>query len=165
MRTYLALGSNLGDRWQHLRDAVASLTGVVAVSDVYETDPVGGPTGQDAYLNMVVAVESDLTPRQMLGVVRRLEAAANRVRRERWGPRTLDVDILLMGDLTVDQRDLQIPHPRMRERWFVLAPLADVAPELVTNQPPPHARSSVRNVGPLWPEQVEIETETPGGQR
>jgi 2-amino-4-hydroxy-6-hydroxymethyldihydropteridine diphosphokinase len=131
MRTFLGLGSNLGDRWQHLRDAVASLPDVVAASPVYETEPEGGPPGQGPYLNMVVELETDLTPRQLLGICHRLEAAANRVRTEPWAPRTLDVDILLVGDLHVDEADLQVPHPRMWERRFVVQPLADLAPELV----------------------------------
>ena len=135
MRVFVALGSNLGDRWRHLRDAVHSLPGVVAVSPVYETAPEGGPGGQGDYLNCVVELDADpleLTPRKLLGICHRLESAAERVRGERWGPRTLDVDILLMGDIEVDEPDLCIPHPRMRERRFVLQPLRDLAPELVT---------------------------------
>lgn len=131
MRVFLGLGSNIGDRMAHLRDAVHSLPGVVAVSPVYETDPVGGPGGQGAYLNCVVELDVELTPRQLLGICHRLESAAHRVRTVRWGPRTLDVDILLMGDTSVDEADLQIPHPRMRQRKFVLQPLRDLAPELV----------------------------------
>jgi 2-amino-4-hydroxy-6-hydroxymethyldihydropteridine diphosphokinase len=131
MRVFLGLGSNIGDRMAHLRDAVHSLPGVVAVSPVYETDPVGGPGGQAAYLNCVVELDVELTPRQLLGICHRLESAAHRVRTVRWGPRTLDVDILLMGDTSVDEADLQIPHPRMRQRKFVLQPLRDLAPELV----------------------------------
>lgn len=130
MRVFLGLGSNMGDRRAHLRDAVHSLPGVVAVSPVYETDPVGGPD-QPPYLNCVVELDVDLTPRQLLGICHRLESAAHRVRTLRWGPRTLDVDILLVGDTTVDEPDLQIPHPRMRQRRFVLQPLRDLAPELV----------------------------------
>ena len=130
-RAFLGLGSNQGDRWRLLRDAVSSLPDVVAVSPVYETDPVGGPAGQGPYLNCVVELSTNLTPRQLLGICHRLESAADRVRHERWGPRTLDVDILLVGDLVVDEPDLQIPHPRMRERRFVLEPLRDLVPELV----------------------------------
>lgn len=130
MRAYLGLGSNLGDRWQHLREAVGSLTGVVAVSSVYETDPVGGPSGQPPYLNCVVVLETDLNPRQLLGVCHRLESAADRVRNQLWGPRTLDVDILAIEGITVDEPDLQVPHPRMHQRRFVLEPLHEVAPDL-----------------------------------
>ena len=132
MRTFLALGSNLGDRWHHLREAVASLPDVVAVSPVSETDPEGGPAGQGPYLNCVVELDTELPPRQLLGICHRLESAANRVRgSDRWGPRTLDVDILLVGDTAVSDPDLQVPHPRMRERGFVLRPLRDLAPDLV----------------------------------
>ena len=131
-RVFLGLGSNQGDRWKLLREAVASLPDVVAVSPVYETDPVGGPAGQDPYLNCVVELDTDLPPRRLLGICHRLETAAERVRHERWGPRTLDVDILLVDGVTVGDPDLQIPHPRLRERRFVLEPLRDLAPELVT---------------------------------
>jgi 2-amino-4-hydroxy-6-hydroxymethyldihydropteridine diphosphokinase len=134
-RAFLALGSNLGDRWAHLRRAVTALPDVVAVSPVYETDPVGGPEGQGAYLILVVELDTDLSPRQLLEVAQRAETDAARVRTERWGPRTLDVDVLLVGDLTVDEPDLQVPHPRMWERAFVLVPLAALAPDLVAEVP------------------------------
>lgn len=130
MRAFLALGSNLGEREALLRDAVTSMPDLVAVSAVYETDPVGGPD-QGAFLNIVVELDTERTPRELLELCRRLEAEAERVRIERWGPRTLDVDVLLVGDRTVDEPDLVVPHPRMWERRFVLAPLADLAPELV----------------------------------
>lgn len=130
MRTFLSLGSNLGDRHAHLRAAVAGLPGVVAVSPVYETDPVGGPP-QGPYLNAVVELDSDRSPRQLLALAHELEAAAGRSRAERFGPRTLDVDILLVGDLTVADPDLVVPHPRMWQRRFVVVPLADLAPEVV----------------------------------
>lgn len=129
-RAYLGLGSNLGDRLGHLQAAVDTMLDdlgmdVVAVSPVYETAPVGGPPQPD-YLNAVVAVDTTASPRELLGVARRLEAAAGRVRGERWGPRPLDVDVLLVGDVTVDEPDLVVPHPRMAERAFVLAPLSDL---------------------------------------
>lgn len=130
MRAFLSLGSNLGDRRRRLREAVDSLPGVVRVSPVYETEPVGGPPQPD-YLNLVVEVETDLSPRALLGLCHRLESAAGRMPGERWGPRPLDVDVLLVDDLVVDEPDLTIPHPRMQERRFVMAPLADIAPELV----------------------------------
>jgi 2-amino-4-hydroxy-6-hydroxymethyldihydropteridine diphosphokinase len=146
-RTFLGLGSNLGDRWANLRAAVDALPDVVAVSPVYETDPVGGPEGQGPYLNCVVMLITDRTPRQLLSLCRELEAAAGRTRAERWGARTLDVDVLLVGDATVDDPDLQVPHPRMWERPFVLVPLADVAPDLVPT--PPKHNGSVRPAGRL----------------
>jgi len=147
-RAFLGLGSNVGDRQRYLTDAVESLTGVVAVSPLYETDPVGGPD-QDPFLNVVVELASALTPRQLLGVAHRLESAAGRVRGERWGPRTLDVDVLLVGDLVVDEPDLVVPHPRMWQRRFVLAPLADLAPELVPDHVLATAEGRVSVIGPL----------------
>lgn len=135
-RAYLALGSNLGDRHAHLQGAVAALAAtpgvvVAAVSRVYETAPVGGPE-QGPYLNAVVALDTDLRAVDLLAVARRIEDRALRERTERWGARTLDVDVLLVGDERVDSRDLTVPHPRLWQRGFVLAPLADVAPDLVT---------------------------------
>jgi 2-amino-4-hydroxy-6-hydroxymethyldihydropteridine diphosphokinase len=137
-RAYLGIGSNLGDRLANLQSAVDGLAmtngvAVHAVSRVYATDPVGGPE-QDEYLNAVVAIDTDLNARELLGVGQHLEQAAGRVRAERWGPRTLDVDILVIDGETVDEPDLQVPHPRLRERGFVMAPLADVAPDVT---PPP----------------------------
>jgi 2-amino-4-hydroxy-6-hydroxymethyldihydropteridine diphosphokinase len=130
-RAYLALGSNLGDRRAFLQQAVDALGAhVVAVSRVYETAPVGGPE-QGTYLNAVVAIDTDLDPHALLQLAQRIENDAQRVRSERWGPRTLDVDVLLYDDIELDDPDLTIPHPRMWERGFVLAPLRDVAPDLV----------------------------------
>ncbi|MFM7270898.1 MAG: 2-amino-4-hydroxy-6-hydroxymethyldihydropteridine diphosphokinase [Actinomycetes bacterium] len=146
VRAHLALGSNLGDRLAHLQGAVDALIAdprveVLAVSAVYETDPVGGPV-QDDFLNAVVAIETDLDPHALLALAQDLERAAHRVRREHWGPRTLDVDLLLLGDLRISTPDLEVPHPRMWERAFVLAPLADVAPTLV--EPPTTGWDGVR---------------------
>jgi 2-amino-4-hydroxy-6-hydroxymethyldihydropteridine diphosphokinase len=134
-RAYLGLGSNLGDRAAMLQLAIDDLAAdpavrVVAVSHVYETAPVGGPE-QDDYLNAVVAIETDLEPRALLALAHRAEERAGRLRTVRWGPRSLDVDVLLVGDRRVDEPDLQVPHPRLHERGFVLAPLHDVAPDLV----------------------------------
>lgn len=135
MRAYLGLGSNLGDRRSILRQAVDAMPDVVAVSPVYETAPVGGPAGQPPYLNLVVAMDTEASPRQLLELAGQLEEAAGRERAERWGPRTLDVDVLLVGDLVVDEPDLQVPHPRMWERAFVLVPLSDLDPGLVPDPP------------------------------
>jgi 2-amino-4-hydroxy-6-hydroxymethyldihydropteridine diphosphokinase len=134
-RAYLGIGSNLGDRMAHLQAAVDGLAAaddvrVVAVSPVYETAPVGGPD-QDDFLNAVVAVDTGSSPRRLMELGQALEAAARRVRLERWGPRTLDVDVLLVGAEEVREPDLVVPHPRMAERAFVLAPLADLDPGLV----------------------------------
>ena len=109
---------------------MAGLGTVQTVSHVYETEPVGGPDGQGPYLNMVVEVDTDLSPTELLELCQKLEADAGRVRDEAWGPRTLDVDILFYGDVDIDTTELRIPHPRMHERRFVLQPLADIAPEL-----------------------------------
>jgi 2-amino-4-hydroxy-6-hydroxymethyldihydropteridine diphosphokinase len=145
MRAFLGLGSNLGDREALLRRAVASLPEVVAVSPLYETDPVGGPE-QGAFLNLVVELDTERTPRELLELCQELEADARRVRLERWGPRTLDADVLLVGDLAVDEPDLVVPHPRMWERRFVLAPLADLAPELVPADVLERSSGEVRRV-------------------
>ncbi|MBI2705772.1 MAG: 2-amino-4-hydroxy-6-hydroxymethyldihydropteridine diphosphokinase [Actinobacteria bacterium] len=148
MKAYLSLGSNIGDRRALLREAVSSLR-VVQLSPVYETEPVGGPPGQQKYLNIVVEIETDLTPRELLGACHRLEAAADRVRGERWGPRTLDVDILWHESGPVDEPDLILPHPRMQERRFVMAPLADIAPGMVQPDWDDHAEGRVDQVDPL----------------
>ena len=137
MRAYLGLGSNLGDRRASLGGAIAALPDVVAVSPVYETEPVGGPPDQSPYLNLVVTLETELSHRELLELAHRLEEAAGRVRAERNGPRPLDVDVLLVGDLCVHDPDLVVPHPRMWQRRFVLAPLADLA------------EGDVRPLGPL----------------
>jgi 2-amino-4-hydroxy-6-hydroxymethyldihydropteridine diphosphokinase len=147
-RAFLGLGSNLGDRAAQLRTAVAALESVVAVSPVYETDPVGGPE-QGPYLNLVVELDTALDARGLLEVCRRLETAAGRVRTERWGPRSLDVDVLWVAGGAVDEPDLQVPHPRMHERRFVLAPLADLAPDLVDPAALEAAEGDVRRLGPL----------------
>jgi len=131
VRAFIGLGSNMGDRQGHLSRAVRHLPGVVAVSRLYETEPVGGPSGQGPYLNVVVELDTELGPRDLLKVARRLESEAGRRREVRWGPRTLDVDVLLVGDEVVDDDDLVVPHPRMWQRRFVVDPLAELAPELV----------------------------------
>jgi 2-amino-4-hydroxy-6-hydroxymethyldihydropteridine diphosphokinase len=130
-RAFLALGSNLGDRAAELRRAVASTPDLVAQSDVYETDPVGGPENQGPYLNMVVQLDTDRGPRDLLALCGTLETAAHRRRDVHWGPRTLDVDVLWLDGAIVDEPDLEIPHPRLWERPFVLAPLSELAPDLV----------------------------------
>jgi 2-amino-4-hydroxy-6-hydroxymethyldihydropteridine diphosphokinase len=131
----LALGANLGDRLASLQAAVDHLAAdgvrTVACSRVWETAPVGGPDGQPAYLNAVVRAETDLDPRAVLDAAHRAEDDLGRVRRERWGPRTLDVDVLLYDDVRDDDPDLTIPHPRLTERAFVVLPLLDLDPEPV----------------------------------
>jgi 2-amino-4-hydroxy-6-hydroxymethyldihydropteridine diphosphokinase len=149
VRAFVGLGSNLGDRRAQLRRAVAGLPDVVAVSQLYETEPVGGPPGQDRYLNVVVELDTGLGPRDLLEVARRLEAAAGRRRDVRWGPRTLDVDVLLVGDLVVEDEDLVVPHPRMWGRRFVVDPLAELAPDLVPPEVREGAGGEVEVVGTL----------------
>jgi 2-amino-4-hydroxy-6-hydroxymethyldihydropteridine diphosphokinase len=134
VRAYLAIGSNLGDRWAYLRFALGALAGLdpdLVVSAVYETDPLGGPADQGAYLNAVARLETDLSPRGLLAFAQSIEADAGRVRRERWGARTLDVDIVATDGPPVDEDGLVVPHPRMAERAFVLSPLEDVDPAAV----------------------------------
>lgn len=126
---FLALGSNLGDRMAHLASAMRSLGALGTVttgSPVYETAPVGGPA-QGSYLNAVVSLDTEMSPTGLLDGLVGIETAAGRVHDQRWGPRTLDLDILTYGDETVDEPGLTIPHPGIRHRRFVLAPLADVA--------------------------------------
>ncbi len=132
---YLGLGSNLGDRLATLQraadllDAEPGVT-LVASSRVWETDPIGGPPQPD-YLNVVLRIETDLTAHELLAAGQRVEASLGRVREVRWGPRTIDVDIELFGDETVDDPDLTIPHPRMLERAFVVLPLLELEPDPV----------------------------------
>jgi 2-amino-4-hydroxy-6-hydroxymethyldihydropteridine diphosphokinase len=134
---YIALGSNLGDRRALLDEAVGMLRlqpgiEVAGVSTYHETDPVGGPAGQGKYLNAAARLNTTLTARQLLGVLQAIETQLGRVRAERFGPRTIDLDLLLYGLEVVDIHepgcDLIVPHPRMHERLFVLAPLAEVGP-------------------------------------
>ncbi|MHB8440332.1 MAG: 2-amino-4-hydroxy-6-hydroxymethyldihydropteridine diphosphokinase [Acidimicrobiales bacterium] len=148
---YLGLGSNLDDRLAHLRSAVAALPDVVAVSAVYETDPVGGPEDQGPFLNAVVELDTQRSPRQLLDLAATIEAAGSRIRTVRHGPRTIDVDVLLVGDLVVDEADLVVPHPRMWERRFVLAPLAELNPALVRADILAASGGKVRCLGRLLP--------------
>ena len=127
---YVGLGSNLGDREATIRAAIAALPGVVAVSELRETDPVG-VTEQPAFLNGTVALTTDLSPRELLDTLLAVERDLGRERRERWGPRTIDLDLLLYGGETVDEPGLTIPHPRLHERRFVLEPLAELDPQLL----------------------------------
>jgi len=129
---FLGLGSNVGDRLGHLQTGVDHLEAerrirIDAVSSVYETAPVGGPP-QDPYLNMALRVATTASPHGLLRACQRAEQAAGRVRTVRWGPRTLDVDVLLYGDRSVATRRLVVPHPRLTERPFALIPLIEVAP-------------------------------------
>ena len=130
---YLGLGSNVGDRRSHLQTAIERLTApdlrVLRVSPIYETEPVDY-TAQRWFLNLVVEAETELFPMQLLSRTGRIERELGRVRTVAKGPRTIDIDILLYGSAVVHSAKLEIPHPRMGERRFVLVPLADLAPDL-----------------------------------
>ena len=125
----VALGSNLGDRAAHLQDAVDALAtaGVIAVSAVFETAPVGGPEQPD-YYNAIVLLQTQLSPTELLALAHRIEDDAVRERTQRWGPRTLDVDVVSYGEVRSDDPDLTLPHPRAHERTFVLVPWLDADP-------------------------------------
>ena len=155
MRAFLALGSNLGDRLEALVGAVRGLAGiggveVVATSRVYETVPVG--PAQPDYLNAVISVQTDRSPRSLLEAALSVERDLGRIRAERWGPRTIDVDLLTCGRLIVDEPGLAVPHPRMHERAFVIVPLLELEPDPVL----PGGRSidGLRPAGPGWSDPV-----------
>ena len=132
---YIALGSNIEDRIGYLAFAVSQLrqipgVSVKTVSPVYETQPIGGPE-QGPYLNAVVKIETGMAPKKLLAHCQRIEQLAHRVREERWGPRTLDVDIIMAGNEISEDAELTLPHPRAHERAFVLVPLRDIEKHLV----------------------------------
>jgi 2-amino-4-hydroxy-6-hydroxymethyldihydropteridine diphosphokinase len=129
-RAYVGVGANLGDRERTIRSAVAALPGVFAVSALRETEPVG-VAGQPPFLNGAVALDTAMTARELLDGLLAIEQALGRERRERWGPRTIDLDLLLYGDEAIDEPGLTVPHPRLHERRFALEPLAELDPELV----------------------------------
>jgi len=160
---YLGLGSNVGDREGNLREAIARLSssglGVLRCSPVYETEPVDF-TAQRWFLNLVVEAQTDLFPRQLLARTARIERELGRIRTVAKGPRTIDIDILLYGGAVVRAAALEIPHPRMAERRFVLAPLSDLAPALrhpVTHQ-------TVREMLDAAPPAIVRRVEMPGGR-
>jgi 2-amino-4-hydroxy-6-hydroxymethyldihydropteridine diphosphokinase len=135
---WLGLGGNLGDPQNAMAKALQTFdadvrTRVTAVSSIYRTPP-WGETAQPDFLNAVAGVETGRSPRELLDLCLEVENGLQRVRAERWGPRTIDIDILLFGDLAVDEPGLEVPHPRMAERAFVLLPLAEIAPELEIGQ-------------------------------
>ena len=133
MRAFVAVGANLGDRWARLVEAARSLraapgVAVVRASRVWDAEPVGPP--QPRYLNAVLELETTRTPTSLLALLQEIERAAGRRRDVRWGARTLDLDLLLVGKLQVRAPGLELPHPRIADRRFVLAPLAELVPEL-----------------------------------
>jgi 2-amino-4-hydroxy-6-hydroxymethyldihydropteridine diphosphokinase len=133
---YLSLGSNLGDRAANLRTALAQLEAagrVLAVSALYETQPVDVPDDipeQPWFLNCVLGIETEMTPRELLALALRIEAMMGRLRMREKGPRNIDIDVVLFGDMVVDEPGLKIPHPAMHRRRFVLEPLAEIAPDV-----------------------------------
>lgn len=134
-RVFIALGSNLGDRSANIAAAAGRVgrlpgTRLVRISSLIETGPVG-VTGQPKFLNAAAEIETALEPLDLLKALQQIESGLGRVRTCRWGPRTIDLDILVYDDRIIDRPDLTIPHARMAEREFVLAPLAEIAPDLV----------------------------------
>jgi len=142
--TYLSLGSNIGNRENHLYDAIArlqSLGRVMAVSSLYETEPVEF-TEQPWFLNCVVSLETAETPAQLLAGLLAIEQDLGRVRTQKKGPRTIDIDILLLGDVILDRPELTVPHPALHQRRFVLEPLAEIAPDV----PHPILKKAIRRL-------------------
>ena len=136
-RAYLGLGGNLGDPAAAMASALRALDAnaavlVVAVSSLYRTPP-WGKTDQPDFMNAVAAIDTTLSPRALLDLCLETERALKRVRVERWGPRVIDMDILLFGSERINEEGLQVPHPRMGERAFVLAPLAEIAPDVIVD--------------------------------
>jgi 2-amino-4-hydroxy-6-hydroxymethyldihydropteridine diphosphokinase len=130
---YLALGSNQGDRAANLRVALSRLRelgNVVAVSSLYETEPVGGPPGQPYYYNACCLLQTDLAPVELLRSLKGLERELGRQEGPRWGPRVIDLDVLFYDDLALETPELELPHPRLHQRPFVLVPLSEIAPGL-----------------------------------
>ncbi len=143
---YLSLGSNLGDRAGNLADALRRLRAhsqlqILKVSSLYQTAPLGPPAQPDFY-NIVAQFQADCPPEELLEIVQQVEQEMERVRGEHWGPRNIDIDILLFGDKNVDTPQLQLPHPQMMHRQFVLVPLAEIAPDLLLPDGRPIAQAA-----------------------
>ncbi len=140
MICYLSLGSNLGDRAAYLRQAVEALGAhphikLLQISAVYETKAVAQEPQPD-YLNLAVAIETELTPQELLAVTQQIEICLGRLRPYPQAPRTIDIDLLLCGDISINTKDLTLPHPRMLLRQFVIQPLAELNPELQIGDSP-----------------------------
>lgn len=132
---FIGLGSNTGDKIENIKKAIEELgkvpeNKVVDVSTLYRTEPVGG-VDQDWFVNAVAELETTLSPRELLNTLLDVERGLGRVRNVKWGPRTIDLDILLYDDLIMDEEGLSIPHPLLQERGFVLVPMAEIAPKVI----------------------------------
>ncbi|AKS70058.1 2-amino-4-hydroxy-6-hydroxymethyldihydropteridine pyrophosphokinase [Staphylococcus schleiferi] len=143
---YLGLGSNIGDRENQLKEAIRLLREneaieIIAISPIYETKPVGY-TEQPDFLNLCLHIKTELSAQALLKVALNTEAELHRVRKIRWGPRTIDIDILLYGDEVIEETDLIVPHPRMTERAFVMIPLNDIAANVIE----PRSRQMIQNI-------------------
>ena len=163
MRAFIGLGSNLGEREATVRAALEQLaqvpdTSLLRVSSLYDTEPVG-PEEQPDFVNAVAQVDTGLSARQLLWNLLLIEKRLGRVRAQKWGPRTIDLDLLLFGDQVIDDDDLRVPHPEITRRAFVLAPLAELEPGLIhplTGQSigahlsQLHTRPPVRRPTRLW---------------
>jgi 2-amino-4-hydroxy-6-hydroxymethyldihydropteridine diphosphokinase len=133
---FIGIGSNLGNREDNCNDAIRRLgrsgIEIIARSSMYETEP-WGVTDQPKFINMVIRIGTTLEPSELLAALKEIERKMGRVDTGKWGPRVIDLDILLYGDLVIDEPDLTIPHPHMFERDFVLKPLSEIAPEIIRN--------------------------------
>ncbi|MBA8760811.1 2-amino-4-hydroxy-6-hydroxymethyldihydropteridine diphosphokinase [Staphylococcus schleiferi subsp. coagulans] len=143
---YLGLGSNIGDRENQLKEAIRLLREneaieIISISPIYETKPVGYKEQPD-FLNLCLHIKTELSAQALLKVALNTEAELHRVRKIRWGPRTIDIDILLYGDEVIDETDLIVPHPRMTERAFVMIPLNDIAANVIE----PRSRQMIQNI-------------------
>ena len=139
MPSLIALGSNLGNREANIRRAIDELAAhphvtLIAISSLHTSEAVGGPLGQGAFLNAAAAVNTSLAPHELLDLLLAIESQLGRTREIPWGPRTIDLDLLLYDDQIIDEPGLRVPHPRMHERHFVLAPAAEIAAKMVHPQ-------------------------------
>jgi len=135
-RVFIAIGSNLGDKISNCRRAIDEIAGfceIVKVSSLYETEPVGNED-QPNFINSVAEIRTDLSPHELLTHLNRIEEKLGRVRSEKWGPRTIDLDIIFYGDQIIKDDNLIIPHPRAHLRRFVLEPICEIAPEFIHSE-------------------------------
>ena len=134
-RAYIGFGSNIGDRFAYINQALrwlleADEVSLIQISSLYETEPVGNEE-QDWFLNGVIAIETHLLPHPLLGLLRKIEKRIGRAQRTRWGPREIDLDLLIYEGCCINTLDLVLPHPEMHRRRFVLVPFAEIAPDVV----------------------------------